>query len=90
VVLIAKSPQGGITAEEMDRALAIEEAIEAAAEENKPNVMLEEADWTWLTDKIRANRWPFASRVFRNLIKDVVEARKIEPNRLQNVSEAAE
>lgn len=81
LVLIAKAPQGGVSGDEMDTALAIEEAIAAAVEEEREYVLLEETQWAWLAERVRQNRWPFASPVFKRLIADVGEAEKYDPNR---------
>lgn len=86
LVVVARTPPQagiGVTAAEMDPALAIEEAIMAAtsgpgAEEGF--VYLEEADWNWLCERLNANRWPFVSRTFKTLIADVERAKKVNPN----------
>jgi hypothetical protein len=82
LVLIAKVPQGGIGMDEMemDRALAIEAAIASATKQESPAVLLEEADWSWLVEKIKANRWPFASCAYKTLIASVAAAERVDPN----------
>jgi hypothetical protein len=80
VILLAKAPQGGLNAAEMDLALAIEASVEAAQAKENAWVLLEEAEWTWLCERFRTNRFPYASPVFRELIAAVLEAEKYDPN----------
>ena len=87
IVLIAKTPQGGIGAEEMATPLAIEAAVSVAcdqplASDQERFVFLEEADWVWLVERLKANRFPFVSRVFKGLVDAVATAPKIDPNQL--------
>lgn len=81
LVLIAKAPQGGLAGDEIDVALAIEAAVAAAVEAGRDAVLLEDAQWAWLVERVKANRWPFASPVFKALIADLAGAEAFDPNR---------
>lgn len=87
LVLIAKTPQGGVSAAEMDSPLAIEAAISVAcdqplAEGEEHFVFIEETDWSWLVERLKVNRFPFVSRVFKAMVEAVETAPKIDPNQL--------
>ena len=43
--------------------------------------MLEEAEWTYLAERAKTNKWPFASPVFQKLVADVENAEKVDPNK---------
>jgi hypothetical protein len=96
LVLIAVTPQqGGISAEEMAVPLAIKDAIAIAsdqplAEGEERFVFLEEAEWSWLVVKLKANRFPFASRAFEALTDDVEAAPKVDPHQLNGGAPAAQ
>ncbi|HEY1299238.1 MAG TPA: hypothetical protein VGF07_02000 [Stellaceae bacterium] len=81
LVVIAKAPQGGLAGDEIDTALAIEAAVSSAVDAGRDAVLLDDAQWGWLAERVRQNRWPFASAVFKALIADVVEAAPFDPNR---------
>ena len=81
LVLIAKAPQGGVAGDEIDLALGIEAAIETAVEGGADAVLLDEGQWAWLVERVRQNRWPFASPVFKTLIAELAAAEPVDPNR---------
>ena len=88
LVVIAKQPTGGLASDEIDTALQISEAIENAVDAARDAVLLEEPAWQWLCDRVKANRWPFASPTFKTLIGDVVGADKIDLNKLPELRAA--
>jgi hypothetical protein len=89
IVLMAKTPAqpgAGLSAEEMEPALAIEDAVKIACDQPRAGeeccVFFEEAHWSWLVQRLKANRFPFSSHAFKNLVDDVEAAPKVDPNRL--------
>jgi hypothetical protein len=80
-VSLSKTPDGGVTGAEMDIPLAVIDAVTTAREEDAAAVLLEDAQWSWLNERIKNNRWGFASRVFQELIAAVEGAEKVDPNK---------
>jgi hypothetical protein len=79
-IQVSKMPQGGITGDEMDTPLSIESAIRTARSHNADSVLLEDAQWQWLCDRVKSNRWPYASKTFKDLIEAVLGAELVDPN----------
>jgi hypothetical protein len=89
LVLLARTPQGqgGVAAEEMTSPLAVIEAISVACERpigdgEERCVFLEEVDWAWLVERLKANRFPFVSHVFKDMVEAVIAAPKLDPHQL--------
>lgn len=86
LVLIAKTPIGGLGApggvsdEQMEKGLAVEKAVEASLAGGAKAVLLEEAEWAYLAERVKAYRWPFAAQAFRDLIAAVVTAEPVNAN----------
>jgi hypothetical protein len=77
---LAKTSDRGLTAAEMDTPLAIGQSLASARLSHARHVILEEQEWVYLTDRAKQNRWPFASRAFQELIADLEQAEKVDPN----------
>ena len=77
---LAKTSERGLTGAEMDTPLAISSSLATARRTQARSVMLEEPEWAYLAERAKSNRWPFASPVFQELIYDVDNAEKIDPN----------
>lgn len=69
-----KSPQeGGVTYE----SLRHYEAIEAALKAGQASVLLEEADWTFLVNRLKGYRWAMYSPHLRSMIDDIASAESV-------------
>lgn len=88
IVLVVRGREG-LTAAEMGTPLAIIDAVTAACEtapedpgpgDQERSVFLEEAEWSWLVERLNTRPWPFVSRVFTDLVDAVAAAPKIDPN----------
>jgi hypothetical protein len=73
IIMAIKAPPGGYTVDEMAQPLAIEGAIRGAQQAGQDWVILEDTDWTWLAERLKVNRWTFASHAFEQFQADVIE-----------------
>jgi hypothetical protein len=87
---LVKTSERGLTAAEMDTPLAIGEALAGAKRSAARSVILEEPEWSYLAERAKGNRWPFASPVFQQLIADVEGAEKVDPNATASIVSAAQ
>jgi hypothetical protein len=79
---ILQNKVGGVDLEELRRINRIITTIEAANTANRSSIMLEDADWKYLVERITANKWPFASPAFERLVDAVLKAEVFDPNEM--------
>lgn len=77
---LAKVAERGLTAAEMDTPLSVAASLQTARRTKAQSVMLEEAEWNFLVERAKTNKWPFASQVFQQLVIDIENAEKVDPN----------
>ena len=77
---LAKSSDRGLTASEMDIPLALIASLQQARQNNSRFVLLEEQHWAYLNDRVKNNRWPLVSAAIQQMVVDLDNAEKIDPN----------
>jgi hypothetical protein len=80
IIGLAKAPTGGASLDEMDLALAIEAAVEAATECGAREVVLEEQHYAYFAERIRSARFTWVSKALRQFCRDILAAETFQPN----------
>jgi hypothetical protein len=75
IAIVTNAPAEGMTVKEMAPALSVKRTLDNAV--NEDHVLLEEADWQYLSRRLQENRFPFASEEIADMVTSVVDAPQV-------------
>ena len=82
--------EGGVQSAELRQIIRLHDAIDAAVDARQPCVLIEDRDWEYLCDRMKAHKWTFAHRAFVQLEDAVFDAPSVDVTQVTPLSVAAE
>lgn len=74
LVRVPEDPRAGIGIEEIRKALRILDVLDGGTKDG--HVLLEDADYQYLAARVKAHKWPMATREIVEFYDDVVNAKE--------------